>query len=155
VDLATVTAIREELEAELKGRRFGKIIPISKTDIAIDFRLPDSRYLFLSIDPGNPRVYLIRRKLRELEKGAWSPTPFLLGLRKKLSGAELRCITQISDERILFFEFDATDDLDERVELVLATQLTGNSSNLFLLDREKKIIDRAKGTGDRRFVSRS
>jgi len=146
VDLATVTAIREELEAELTGHRFGKIVPLSKTEIAVDFRLPDSRYLFLSIDPGNPRVYLIRRKLRDLEKGALSPSPFLLGLKKKLSGAELRSISQIPDERVLFFEFDATNELDERVSLILAVQLTGNSSNLFLLDSEKKIVDRAKVT---------
>jgi len=146
VDLATVTAIREELEAELTGRRFGKIVPLTKTDVAIDFRLPDSRYLFLSIEPGNPRVYLIRRKLRDLEKGASSPSPFLLGLRKKLSGAELRSIAQIPDERVLFFEFDATDEVDGRVSLTLAAQLTGNSANLFLLDSKGKIIDRAKPT---------
>ena len=146
MDLATVTAIREELETELAGRRFGKIIPLSKTDIAVDFRLPDSRYLFISIEPGNPRTYLIRRKLRELEKAAISPSPFLLGLKKKLSGAELRSITQIPDERVLFFEFDATNEVDERVSLTLAAQLTGNSANLFLLDSEARILDRAKTT---------
>ena len=146
MDLTTVTAIRGELETELMGRRFGKIIPLSKTDIAIDFRLPDSRYLFLSIEPGNPRAYLIRRKLRDLEKTASPPTPFLLGLKKKLSGAELRSVTQIPDERVLFFEFDTTNELDERVSLILAAQLTGNSANLFLLDSERNIISRAKVT---------
>ena len=146
MDLATVTAIRGELETELAGRRFGKIIPLSKTDLAIDFRLPDSRYLFLSIAPGNPRAYLIRRKLREIEKTASSPTPFMLGLRKKLSGAELTSVTQVPHERILFFNFDAVDEVDGNVSLMLAAQLTGNSANLLLLDSEKAIIDRARDT---------
>jgi predicted ribosome quality control (RQC) complex YloA/Tae2 family protein len=146
VDLATVTAIRDELEAELKGRRFGKIVPLSKTDIAIDFRLADSRYLFISIEPGNPRAYLIRRKLREMEKIASSPTPFLLGLKKRLSGAEMRSVTQIPDERVLFFEFETHGDLEEHLSLILVAQLTGNSANLLLLDSSRKILDRAKAT---------
>ncbi|PYS97935.1 MAG: hypothetical protein DMF63_17935 [Acidobacteria bacterium] len=146
MDLATVTQICKELDAELKRHRFGKVIPLSKTDIAIDFRLPQSRYLFISTEPGNPRTYLIRRKLRDLEKAASPPTPFLLGLKKKLSGAELRSVTQVPDERVLFFEFDAMDDLEEIVSLTLVAQLTGNSANLFLLDSNSKILDRAKAT---------
>jgi predicted ribosome quality control (RQC) complex YloA/Tae2 family protein len=146
VDLATLTAIRRELEAELIGGRFGKIFQLSALGLAIDFRLPGSGYLFISIEPRNPRVYLIRRKLRELEKASGNPTPFALVLRKRLSGAELSSITQIEDDRILLFNFEATDDREEHVTYSLVAQLTGASSNLFLLDGESVIVDAARET---------
>ena len=141
MDLATITAIRGELEARLKQQRFGKIFQLSKTDIAIDFRMPDSTYLFISVESKNPRTYLIRRKLRDLEKISGTPGNFALTLRKQLSGAELVSIEQVKDERVLLFVFDAEDELGRSTTCRLAAQLTGASANLFLLDSESKIVD--------------
>jgi predicted ribosome quality control (RQC) complex YloA/Tae2 family protein len=144
VDLATVTAIRRELEQELVGRPFGKIFQLSRLDIAIDFRI--SRYLFLSIEPRNPRTYLIKRKLRDLEKTSGNPLPFTLVLRKRLSNAELRSVNQITGDRVLLFNFDATDEREERVAYTLVAQLTGASANLFLLDSGEFILECARET---------
>jgi predicted ribosome quality control (RQC) complex YloA/Tae2 family protein len=141
VDLATITAIRGELESRLRGQRFGKIFQLSKTDIAADFRMPDSTYLFISVESKNPRTYLIRRKLRDLEKISGTPGNFALTLRKRLSGAELLSIEQIEDERILLLTFNAEQELGGSTIYRLAAQLTGASANLFLLDTESKIVD--------------
>ncbi len=146
MDLATITAIRPELEAELSGQRLGKIFQLSKFDLALDFRGPGSRYLFVSIEPGNPRVYLIHRRLRDLEKASLSPAAFPLVLRKRLSGATLSSIAQIADERVLLFSFDALDELDEPVSYTIAVQLTGKSANLFLLDSASRILDASRAT---------
>jgi predicted ribosome quality control (RQC) complex YloA/Tae2 family protein len=140
VDLATITAICIELDSELRGRRPGKIFQLSKTDIAVDFRLPDSRYLFISIESRNPRTYLIRRRLRDLEKGSGTPSNFALTLRKHLSTAELSSVDQVENERVLFLKFAAFDDLGEPVRYTLTAQLTGASANLFLLDSESRIV---------------
>jgi predicted ribosome quality control (RQC) complex YloA/Tae2 family protein len=140
VDLATITAIRKELESELVNRRFGSIFQLSKTDLAIDFRLPDSRYLFLSVDSKNPRAFLIRRKLRELERSSGTPGNFALTLRKYISGAELSSVEQIDNERVLLLAFTAEDELGELEKYILAAQLTGASANLFLLDRSSTIL---------------
>lgn len=146
MDLATVTAIRPELEAALTGRKFGKLFQLSKFELVIDLRLPESRYLFVSVEPGNPRVYLIKRRLRDLEKASVNPTPFLLTLRKRLSGATSRGVAQIEGERALLFAFDGEDDLGERVTYTLAVQLTGRSANLFLLDESSRILDASRTT---------
>jgi len=146
VDLATITAIRAELESELAGNRFGKIFQLSRSELAIDFRSPDSRYLFISIEPGNPRIYLIKRKLRELEKTSGNPTPLSLALKKKLSGAVVSSIDQLDDERVLLLSFDGVDELEQTVDLTLAVQLTGASANLFLLNSQSSILDAARQT---------
>jgi len=146
VDVETITAIRAEVESELAGKRFGKIFQLSKVELAIDFRSPDARYLFISIEPSSPRIYLIRRKLRELEKASGNPMPFSLLLRKKLSGAALSSIKQLEGERVLLLSFDAVDELEQPVCLTLAVQLTGASANLFLLDSQSTILDTARQT---------
>ena len=140
MDLGTIAAIRNELESVLGGRRFGKIFVLSRNDLAVDFRPGDSRFLFLSADPGQPRAYLIQRKLRELEKASTAPAPFHLLLQKRLSGAELVHVEQFPDERVLFFEFITSNEVDEPTTYKLAAQLTGRSANLFLLDSDRKII---------------
>ena len=146
MDLATITSIRAELEAELIGRRFGKVFQLSRFDMAVDFRLSDSRYLFVSIEPGNPRIYLIKRRLRDLERSATNPTSFLLALRKRLSNATVAEIQQVNNERILLLRFDAVDELDQPDVCTLVVQLTGKSANLFVLDARSVIVATARVT---------
>jgi predicted ribosome quality control (RQC) complex YloA/Tae2 family protein len=140
VDLQTITAIRNELDSELVGRRFGAIFQLAKTDLAIDFRLPDSRYLFISVDSKNPRAFLIKRRLRDLERSSGTPGNFALTLRKQISGAELSSVDQVENERVLLLALAAEDELGESTNYILIVQLTGASANLFLLDRERTIL---------------
>jgi predicted ribosome quality control (RQC) complex YloA/Tae2 family protein len=148
VHLATLTAIRPELESELTGQLFGKVFQLSKYDVAVDFRLMSSRYLFVSIQPGNPRIYLIKRRLRDLEKASVNPAPFSLAMRKYLSGSRVSAITQIESERVLLITLEGDDDADagDRTRHTLAIQLTGSSSNMFLLDSGSVIIGSLKHT---------
>lgn len=146
VDLATVKAIRPELEAELVGCRLGKVFQLSKLDIAIDFRLSGSKYLFISVEPGNPRTYLIKRRLRDLEKTSGNPSPFALVLKKNLTDGEVTSIDQLPNERVLFFRFDRSDELNGNSVFTVAAQLTGSSANLFLLDAELNIVESLRRT---------
>jgi len=147
VNLATITAIRSELESALKGKRFGKVYALSRLQFAVDFRLPDSQYLFISIEPSSPRIYLIRRRLRDIEKQASSnPTAFVIFIQKRLAGAKLTAIDQIEDERVLILKLDCRDDLGNDNTYSLAVQLTGRSSNFFLLNAAERILESARGT---------
>lgn len=141
VNEATLEKISAELSSVLVGQKLGKIFPLSRFQIAVDFRLSDARYLFISIEPVSPRIYLIKRRLRDLEKSAKNPFSFLLFLRKKLANAVLQNIQKLEGERILRFEFAAQDELGKNEYLVLIVQLTGRSANLFLLDSQDFIID--------------
>lgn len=146
MDLTTVTAIRSELQTALVGRWFGKVFPLSRFDLAVDFRADGGKYLFISIEPADPRAYLITRKLRELEKASTNPSPFHLLLYKNLSGAELTSITQWKNERVLLFELESVSEVSMKRGFTLAAQLTGKSANLFLLDDELRIVSSARET---------
>lgn len=146
MNLATIEQIIPELREALIGRRFGKVFVLSRNSLAIDFRLTDSRYLFVSVEPADPRTYLIRRRLRDLEKASTNPTAFAMQLKKRLSAADLTAIDQIQDERALRFEFRGTNELGDEFRGFLIAQLTGKSANLFLLDSVGRIIDSLRNT---------
>src|ERR1041385_1768155 len=97
--------IAAEFQTALVGKRFGHIFPLSKLSLAIDLRLNTGEYLFISAEPANPRTYLIKRKLKELQKQSVSPSAFVLGLRKRLTGSVLNEICKLKDERALTFKF--------------------------------------------------
>lgn len=138
----TIKAIVEEIAPRLQGRTMGKVFQLSRTSLAVDFRLSDSRYLFLSVDPGlDPRLYLITRRVRELEKQSLQSSPFVLALKKHLGGAELVSIVKTEGDRIVRLSFKAVDVVGNLLERTLVAQLTGRASNLLLLNEHGYIID--------------
>ena len=140
VNNATIEAVCDELQAKLLGRRPGKVFPLSIRQMVIDFRLPDQKYLFISTEPNAPRIYLVRRKLKDLEKQAINPSSFHLLLKKHLSGCKVKNIEKIPNERILLFEFAGEGELGVRIAPSMIVQLTGKSANLFLLDEGDRIL---------------
>ena len=138
---ATLEKITVELKKELINQKFGRIFSQKKLQFAIDFRLHDSKFLFISLEPFAPRIYLIKRKLKELEKESKNPSQFVLFLRKRLSNAELKSVEKFDNERILKFLCSARNDLGQVEIYSLIVQLTGRSANLFLLDKNGFILD--------------
>lgn len=138
----TIKAIVEEIGPQLAGRVMGKVFQLSRTSVAIDFRLSDARYLFVSVDPSlDPRLYLIERRVRDLEKEALPTSSFVMALKKHLSGAELVAITKDEGDRIVRFSFRGRDAVGNMLERVLVAQLTGRAANLLLLNEHGYIID--------------
>jgi predicted ribosome quality control (RQC) complex YloA/Tae2 family protein len=131
--------VLEELRPPLLERPWGKVFQLSANTLAVDFRTGDGRYLLLSADPARPRLHLIARTVRELERASLSPSPFALFLRKALGGATLRALTQDAGERIVRFKFSVPDAVGEEGEATLVAQLTGRSANLFLLDERGRV----------------
>lgn len=140
VDIATLRAIQAELENTVVGKRLGRLFPLTRFETAADMHLADGRWLFFSIEPASPRIYLVRRRLRDIEKQSGNPTPFLLLLKKRLSNALLTKISVPEEDRVMLLGFDAENEMGEREFLSLAIQLTGRSANIFLLDAEQKIL---------------
>ncbi len=136
---SVLEAITEELESFLKGRKFGKIFQISNSSFVIDFNLPQDQYLFVSIEPNLPRIYLVKRKLKELEKASLPLSNFLLFIRKKLASAIVEKISKLEGERIIRISLiNNFETKKERYSLIV--QLTGRSANLFLLDSNDTIL---------------
>lgn len=142
----TLKKICAELTSVLIGQKFGKIFTLSRFRLAIDFRLQDGTYLFISIEPSAPSIYLIKRRLRDLEKQSKNSTPFVLLLRKRLANAILKSIEKSVNERIVRFAFLARNELGQTENYTLVAQLTGRSANLFLLDKSDYIVDSMRET---------
>jgi predicted ribosome quality control (RQC) complex YloA/Tae2 family protein len=130
----TLRQIVEEVGAVLPGRFLGKSFQLSATSLAIDFGLQANNYLFIDIEPAAPRLHLIKRSSRELQKSSISPSPFAQAMRTTLAGARLLSITKDDDERIVRLSFSGTAELGNSQTAVLIAQLTGRSANLFLLN---------------------
>jgi len=130
----TLKQIVEELVAVLPGRFLGRIFQLSATSVAIDFGLHANSYLFVDVDPAAPRLYLIKRSSRELQKASTSPSPFAQATRTMLAGAKLLSITKDSGERVVRLSFSVTDELGDSQTAGLIAQLTGRAANLFLLN---------------------
>jgi predicted ribosome quality control (RQC) complex YloA/Tae2 family protein len=141
VNDATIKAIVEEIAPVLVGRVMGKVFQLSRVALAIDFRPVDASYLFISVEPAQPRLYLIKRRVRDLEKQSLAPSNFVLTLRKQLGGARLASLLKDEADRIVRFSFLGTDEIGNAFERTLVAQLTGRAANLLLLDERNQIID--------------
>jgi predicted ribosome quality control (RQC) complex YloA/Tae2 family protein len=137
----TIKAIVEEIAPVLTGRTMGKIFQLSRVALAIDFRPGDGRYLFISVEPSRPGIYMIVRRVRDLEKKSLAQSPFVQVLRKHLSGAKLISLTKDEADRIVRFSFKAHDEVGSIYARNLVAQLTGKAANLLLLDERGFIID--------------
>ena len=135
----TLKEVVAELDPLLVGRFFGKIYQLSDVSLAIDFGLKRDGYLFISIEPNAPRLYLIKRSLKELEKGSAPLAPFAQAMRTTLSGGNSVSLTKDDNERIVRLSLRVIDDLGDSRQRELVAQLTGRSANLFLLDHEGMI----------------
>lgn len=144
MDDQAIDQVVEEIKPLLVGRVPGKLFQLEPWSLAIDFRLRDHRYLFISVDPALPRIHLIKRRARDLEKLSIGLSPFALTLGKNLSRTTLSSVEKDPGDRIVRFRFTGKDELGRARECVLIAQLTGRAANLFLLDRDGLITHQAR-----------
>ena len=68
-------------------------------------------------------------------------------LRKHLSGARLVEVSQLPMERCAIFTFDCIDEMGDPTQKRLVAELMGRTCNLYLLDRDDRIIDCLRRVG--------
>jgi predicted ribosome quality control (RQC) complex YloA/Tae2 family protein len=152
MDDQAIKEIVAEIRPLMVGRAPGKIFQLSPHSLVIDFRLRDHGDLFISVEPAHPRLYLVKRRVRDLEKQSIPLTQFSQGLRKELSNTTLRTIEKDPSDRIVWFHFSGADELGQNQERTMVAQLTGRAANLFLLDSKGVITNQVregKGQGQK------
>jgi len=137
----TIEEIAREIAEAFTGAATGRVFQPGRASLVVDFHTRTDAYLFVSVEAAQPRIYIIRRATRELEKTTIPPASFALLWRKHLAGAVLRRVTKDADDRIIRFFFEAQSEAGEAQERTVIAQLTGRSANLFLLDERERIID--------------
>src|SRR5688572_24549813 len=134
-----IRRVVQELRTTLSGRFLGKIYQLTPLSFAFDFGLRGS-FLFVSVDPSSPRLYLIERRARDLQKASIPLIHFGQLLRAKTNGGALVGVDKDPLDRVVRLTFRCGDD-NGAVEIRrLVIQLTGRAANLFLLDESDRII---------------
>jgi len=131
-----ISSVVAELRSKLTGRFLGRIFQLSPLSIAIDFGLK-GEFLFASVDPSSPRLFLIKRRLKDLEKLTMPSQSFAQVLRAKLGDARLIDIEKVANDRIVRVLFRS----DDETHWTLVVQLTGKAANLLLLDETDRVVD--------------
>src|SRR6185503_7302907 len=129
MDQALIRRVVEELRVSLADRFCGKIYQLTPVSFAIDFGLR-GEFLLISVDPASPRLYLTRRRTKELEKQSVPLNSFGQVMRSKLSGVHVIDVAKDPLDRIVRLTFRTEDVVFRR----LVIQLTGRTADVFLLD---------------------
>jgi len=126
--------------AAAAGCKVDKIHQPSRDELTLALRSREgNRRLVLSASD-HPGAYFIETA-RENPK---QPPMFCMLLRKRLSGAILTAVRQPGFERILFFDFDAGNEIGDREKLTLCLEMLPGKGNIILLDEKDNIVDAVK-----------
>lgn len=138
-----LSLLRKEFVSLIDGR-VDKIHQPSREEIIMTIRTREgAKKLIFSTGAGSARVHITNAEIENPK----TPPMFCMLMRKHLSGGRLMDIRQDGFERILFFDFEATNEMGDRVNLTLAAEIMGRRSNLILFREDGKIIDSIKRVG--------
>lgn len=133
-----IRRVVEELRASLGGRFLGKIYQLTPLSFAFDFGLRGS-FLYVSLEPSSPRLYLIERRGRDLQKASIQLAHFGQLLRARTNGCALVSVEQDPLDRVVRIGFRCEADASAIGIRTLVIQLTGRTANLFLVDESNRI----------------
>jgi len=141
LDGITLRFLKEELSEKMIGSKVEKIYQPSKCELVFLMRTRAGAFrLYMSAQAISPRINISELSYENPAK----PPMLCMLLRKRLTGAVLNGISQISLDRILCLDFDATNEIGDKVKLKLYVEIMAQRSNLILVDADGKIIDAVK-----------
>lgn len=140
LDGAFLNNVKRELGI-LIGGRVDKISQPSREEIVITFRTRGgNEKLLFSAAAGSARVNITKAAIENPKV----PPMFCMLMRKHLGNGRLLDIRQDGLERILYFDFEAMNELGDMVKITLAAEIMGRCSNLVIINADGKIIDSIK-----------
>lgn len=128
----------------LDGAQFGRVEKIhqpSREELVIHLRTKSgAKKLLLSVRANSPRIHFTQHA----PENPATPPMFCMLMRKRLVNASLIDIRQSELDRVLYMDFDATNEIGDRVRLTLSIEIMAKHSNIILFDEEGKIVDALK-----------
>lgn len=135
-----LSKIKDELTDKAVGLRVDRVNQPTRDEIILNLRGKGCSFkLLFCVRADSPRVHFTSHPIDN------PPVPpmFCMLMRKYLTGALLKGIRQQEMDRILFVDFDATNEIGDRTELTLCIEIMGKYSNLILISGER-VIDAVK-----------
>ena len=141
LDGITLRFIKDEISEYIIGSKVEKIYQPSKCELIFLMRTRKGAYkLYMSAEAISPRIQLTANSLENPAK----PPMLCMLFRKRLTGATLTEIEQISLDRVLKLSFDATNEIGDKVKLYIYIEIMAQRSNIVLVGENGKIIDAVK-----------
>lgn len=144
LDGAFLRHLKKEITDRALGARVDKIYQPNKEELVFLLRTRQEAFkLLLSARANSPRIHFTQYA----PENPKVPPMLCMLLRKRLSGAKLVEVRQPGLERLLYLDFDAANELGDKVRLSLVIEIMGKYSNIILVDGQGKIVDALKKVG--------
>lgn len=122
----------------LTGAKVDKIHQPSKNELVFIMRTKGGMHkLYFSADANSPRFAVVDKT----PENPQTPPMLCMLFRKRLTGATLLNVEQYGLDRTAFFNFDATNEIGDRVKLTLAVEIMAQHSNVILVDGDNRVVD--------------
>lgn len=143
-DAVFLSGVLEEIRETALDARVEKIHEPTRDTVILHLRCRQGRTkLLIAANPAAPRLHLTQANPENPDV----PPMFCMLLRKHLQGGRLVDIQQPPMERLAVFTFVCTDELGDLVEKKLVVELMGRTSNIYLLDKDGRILDCLRRVG--------
>ena len=133
--------IKNEIAPCIIGSRVEKIHQPSREELVIHLRSRSGSYkLFLSVRVNSPRVHFTANP----PENPATPPMFCMLMRKKLTNGLVTGVRQMGLDRVLYIDFEASNDIGDRVPVTLSIEIMAKHSNIILIDENNRIVDAMK-----------
>ncbi len=137
LDAILLSGIIAELRPKLIGARIDKVQQPERDKILLSVRGGESLRILIDAGAGSGRLQQTKMSFENPAE----PPMFCMLLRKYLTGGRIEAIEQPDWERLAMVNITSRSELGDKVDLRLAVELMGRSSNLVLIGSDGRIID--------------
>ncbi len=140
LDGITANFLAKELSDKLQNSRVEKIFQKNIYEIFLRLRSQnESIYLIISANPSAPRIHITTEEIIN----PYTPLRFCTLLRKYLTGSRILSVQTDGFERIFTITFQTINELGDKSEKTLISEIMGRYSNIILTNETQVIIDSA------------
>ena len=136
-----LSKVCDELKKYALSLRVDKVQQPSRDEVVLVLRGKSGTYrLLICVRADSPRIHFTSHSIQNPAV----PPMFCMLLRKHLTAARIVDIRQSELDRVMFIDFDASNEIGDRVRLTLCAEIMGKYSNLILIGENGRVIDAAK-----------
>ncbi|MCI2046396.1 MAG: NFACT family protein [Faecalibacterium sp.] len=140
LDAATLALAVGEIREKLLDARIAKIFEPTRDELLLTLRTrTETLALLLSARSGSARVCFTRESFENPD----TPPGFCMLMRKYLTGGKVLDVRREPGDRIVYFDFQCTNEMGDLVTNTLCAELMGRYSNLVLV-QNGRIVDALK-----------
>ncbi|MHC5033981.1 MAG: Rqc2 family fibronectin-binding protein [Planctomycetota bacterium] len=137
LSMAEIEAVVADLKPKLEGGRVERIDQPDRHRLILSVRNGPARYwLLICVHPRFSRLHLLTVRPDHKKPAAG----FCNVARQHITGATIRALSQVPDDRIVVLELAGRDRLMQQRRISLVAELIDVGSNLLLLNEERAIL---------------